>query len=116
MVGCHRDRRGRRRYQDRDRLGHNGLQATLQSAEYPKPCAAMLLKTSYAVAASAMLGSDSSVTDSVLSLFEAGANGGETGRTDSGGETKSIRDFTLSKDKALMIYWPRCVKNKRLVP
>jgi hypothetical protein len=45
-------------------------QATLQSAEY--------LKTSYAAAASDMLISDSSVTDSVLSLFEAGANGGET--------------------------------------
>jgi len=47
----------------------------------------MFLTTSYAAAASAMLISDSSVTDSVLSLFKAGANGGETGRTDSGGET-----------------------------
>ena len=63
-------------------------QTTMQSAEYLKPCPAMFLKTSYAAAASAMLISDSSVADSVLSLFEAGANGGEIGRTGLGGETK----------------------------
>jgi hypothetical protein len=50
-----------------------------QSAEYLKPGAVLLLKKSYAATVSAMLISDSSVTDLVLSLFEARANGGETG-------------------------------------
>jgi hypothetical protein len=40
----------------------------------------------------------------------------QDGRTDSGGGTKSIRDFTLFKDKALMIYWPRCRLFQTRVP
>ena len=84
------------------------VESTVQSAEHLKPCIAMLPKTSYAAAASAMMISDSSVTDSVLSLFEAGANGGDTERTGSDGETKCIRDLAFSMDKRLMIYWPTC--------
>jgi hypothetical protein len=55
----------------------------------------LLLKKNYAATTSAMLISDSSVADLVLNLFETGANGGETGRTDWGGETKSIRDLAF---------------------